>query len=74
MRLLADHMANGRMTTAPPERNNPGYTPVRKELEEARSACDQLFDLSNMTGETPDALRWLAAEVRVMRLERALER
>jgi hypothetical protein len=64
--------------TIPPERNNPGYTPEYKELEEARELARDAMNASQiLSGETPEitsALRWLAAEVRVMRLERALER
>lgn len=61
-----------------PERNNPGYTPEYKELEEARRRANRLLhdcDESEVPPDfTPNAIRWLAAEVRVMRLERALER
>lgn len=58
--------------------NNPGYTPEYKELEEARAQTNELAtmpfgDLSPDTAQLI-SLRWLAAEVRVMRLERALER
>lgn len=56
-------------------RNNPGYTPEYKELEEAREVAKRCRHISDdFRKETPSALRWLAAEVRVMRLERALER
>lgn len=62
----------------PPQPNSPGYTPERKELEKARMlARDACYASQVLSGETPEitsALRWLAAEVRVMRLERALER
>lgn len=62
----------------PPERNNPGYAPEYKELEGARKLAREAMNASQiLSGETPEitsALRWLAAEVRVMRLERALER
>lgn len=58
--------------------NNPGYTPEHNELEKARKMADEL----KLLGHAHDdhhwafllAIRWLAAEVRVMRLERALER
>lgn len=68
------------MTPTPPERNNPGYTPEYKELEEARKLAKDMCALSGKSIAWTDAahigaqLRWLAAEVRVMRLERALER
>jgi len=65
------------MTPTPPERNNPGYTPEYKELEaakEATEACMRLATNEPTADQTVFALRWLAAEVRVMRLERALER
>lgn len=59
-----------------PEPNNPGYTPEFKELEEAREDARILRTVGIAT-ESPSLIRavaWLAAEVRVMRLERALER
>lgn len=65
------------MTPAPPERNNPGYTPEYGNLAKARILANEAMNASQiLSGETPEvtsALRWLAAEVRVMRLERALE-
>lgn len=64
-----------RTTPTPPERNNPGYTPEYKELEEARRNAESLWLRSETDNtQTCHAVRWLAAEVRVMRLERALER
>lgn len=65
----------------PKLRNNPGYTPEYKELEEAREVANRYATLREVPGrvsESPSyvtlqAIRWLAAEVRVMRLERALE-
>jgi hypothetical protein len=67
------------MTPTPPERNNPGYTPEYKELEEAREVLKSCRGVVARTvgGEIdplPHAIYLLAAEVRVMRLERALER
>jgi hypothetical protein len=67
------------MTPTPPERNNPGYTPEYKELEEARESATSLCKSNQLIEHGAKhasifALRWLAAEVRVMRLERALER
>lgn len=60
----------------PSPRNNPGYTPEYKELESAREAAKALnLDASIENDPLLSlqlALRWLAAEVRVMRLERAL--
>lgn len=70
---------DSRMTHKPPiERNNPGYTPEYRNLVEAKSLANEAMNASQiLSGETPEitsALRWLAAEVRIMRLERALER
>lgn len=66
----------GEPPITPPEPNNPGYTPEYKELEEARDLAGSLKLRSCMQSSQDPAviaLRWLAAEVRVMRLERALE-
>lgn len=61
-------------------RNNPGYTPEYKEIEEARCHADDLAHEAKGRLK-PEGLdlellnqQWLAAEVRLMRLERALER
>jgi hypothetical protein len=66
------------MTPTPPERNNPGYTSEYKELEEARTAARTAFDRAAEPHKPGDMVAlsayWLAAEVRLMRLERALER
>ena len=58
----------------PPKPNNPGYTPEYKELVEARKNASWLSTQGEGTIDPRVlAVRWLAAEVRVMRLERALE-
>jgi len=78
------------MTPTPPERNNPGsdekpYNPhidvtLVRELEEARETAKDFAGANEITVDAREsyapvfAIRWLAAEVRVMRLERALER
>ena len=62
-------------TGLPPERNNPGYRPEHKELEAARQqASNYMRAVLAGSNDLLDGLGWLAAEVRVMRLERALER
>lgn len=58
-----------------PTRNNPGYTPEYNELSAARALANETLELCGAENrEIISALRWLAAEVRVMRLERALEK
>jgi hypothetical protein len=58
--------------------NNPGYTPEYKELEKARERLRELYGVELSTDDADSKViagfvALLAAEVRVMRLERALE-